>query len=58
MQKNHLSEQIIGNKYVGVETRRRILSSKQQHIALLSIVEPRSFEEYSKDEHWIKSMDE
>jgi hypothetical protein len=58
VQKNHLSEQIIGNKYVGVETRRRICSLKQQHLTLLFTVEPRIFEEANKDENWIKAMDE
>jgi hypothetical protein len=43
---------------VGVETRRRIHSPKQLHLALLSSIEPRRFEEYRKDELWIKSMDE
>jgi hypothetical protein len=58
VQKNHPSEQIIGNKYVGVETRRRVCSPKQQNLTLLSTIEPRSFEEASKDEHWVKAMDE
>jgi hypothetical protein len=58
VQKNHPSEQIIGNKDVRVETRRRIRSPKQQHLALLSTIEPSNFEEVSKDEHWIKDMDE
>jgi hypothetical protein len=49
--KNHPPEQIIGNKYVGVETRRRIISPEQQHLALLSTVEPNNFEEANKDEH-------
>jgi hypothetical protein len=58
VQKNHPPEQIIGNKDAGVETRRRIISPEQQHLALLSTVEPSSFEEANKDEHWIKAMDE
>jgi hypothetical protein len=58
VQKNHPSEQIIGNKDAGVETRRRICSPEQQHLALLSTIEPSSFEEANKDEHWIKAMDE
>jgi hypothetical protein len=56
--KNHPSEQIIGNKYAGVETRRRIRSSEQQHLSLLSTIEPSGFEEAKKDEHLIKTMDE
>jgi len=58
MKKNHPSEQIIENKDVGVETRRRICSPEQQHLTLLSTVERRIFEEAKKDEKWVKSMDE
>jgi hypothetical protein len=56
--KNHPSDQIIGNKDAGVETRRRICSPEQQHISLLSIIAPSSFEEASKDGYWVKDMDE
>jgi hypothetical protein len=58
VQKNHPLDQIIGNKDVGVETRRRICSPKQTHLALLSTIEPNFFEEASKDESWNKAMDE
>jgi hypothetical protein len=58
VQKNHPSEQIIGNKYAGVETRRRICSQEQQHLALLSTIGMSIFEEANKDEFWIKAMDE
>jgi hypothetical protein len=58
VQKNHPSYQIIINKDVGVETRRRICSLEQMHLALLSMIEPNSFEEASKNELWNKSMDE
>jgi hypothetical protein len=58
VQKNHPSDQIIGNKDVGVETRRRIRSPEQMHLELLSMIEPNSFEEVSKDEFWNKAMDE
>jgi hypothetical protein len=58
VQNNHPSEQIIGNKDAGGETRRKIHSPEQQHLALLSTFEPRSFEEANKDECWIKDMDE
>jgi hypothetical protein len=57
VQKNHPSYQIIGNKYAGVETRRRICSLEKQHLTLLSTVELRNFEEDSRDELWIKVMD-
>jgi hypothetical protein len=36
VQKNHPSNQIIRNKDVGFETRRRICSLEQLHLALLS----------------------
>jgi hypothetical protein len=56
--KNHPSDHIIGNKDAGVETRRRICSLEQTHLALLSTIEPNCFEEASKDEFWNKAMDE
>jgi hypothetical protein len=58
VQKNHPPEQIIGNKDAGVETQRKLCSPEQRHLALLSTVEPNSFEEANTDEHWIKAMEE
>jgi hypothetical protein len=58
VQKNHPSDQIIRNKDAGVETRRRIRSPEQTHLALLSTIEPDCFEEANKDEFWNKAMDE
>jgi hypothetical protein len=58
VQKNHPSDQIIGNKDAGVETRRRIRSPEQIHLAFSSTIEPNSFEEANKDEFWNKAMDE
>jgi transposase InsO family protein len=58
VQKNHPSDQIIGNKDAGVETRRRICSPEQTHLALTSTIEPTYFEEANKDEFWNKAMDE
>jgi transposase InsO family protein len=58
VQKNHPSDQIIGNKDAGVETRRKIRSPEQTHLALLSTIEPNCFEEANKDEFWNKAMDE
>jgi hypothetical protein len=58
VQKNHPSDQIIGNKDAGVETRRRICSPKQTHLALTYTIEPTYFEEASKDEFWNKAMNE
>jgi hypothetical protein len=40
VQKNHPSDQIIGNKDAGVETRRKIHSPEETHLALLSTIEP------------------
>jgi hypothetical protein len=57
VQKNHPSDQIIGNKDARVETRRRIRSPEQMHLAFLSTIEPNSFEEANKDELWNKAMD-
>ena len=51
-------DQISKNKDAGVETRRRICSPEQTHIALLSTIEPSSFEEASKDVFWNKAIDE
>ena len=58
VQKNHPSDQIIRKKDAGVETRRRIHSLEQIHLALLSTIEPNDFEEANKDEFWNKTMDE
>jgi hypothetical protein len=58
VQKNRSSDQIIRNKDAGVETRRRIHSPKQMHLALLYTIEPNSFEEASKDEFLDKAMNE
>jgi hypothetical protein len=58
VQKNHPSYLIIGNKDAGVETRRKIHSPEQTHLALLSTIEPNCFEEANKDEFWNKAMDE
>jgi hypothetical protein len=58
VQKNHRLDKIIRNKYAGVETRRRIRSPEQTHLALTSTIEPTYFEEASKDEFWKKAMDE
>jgi hypothetical protein len=58
VQKNHPSDQIIENKDAWVETKRRIRSPEQTHLALTSTIEPTYFEEASKDEFWNKAMDE
>jgi hypothetical protein len=58
VQKNNPPQQIIGNKDVGVETRRKLRSPEQRHLEFLSTVEPNNFEETSTNEHWIKAMEE
>jgi hypothetical protein len=58
IQQNHPLDHIIGNKDAQVETRRRVHSSEQLHLALLSSIEPNNFKESSKDEFWIKAMNE
>ena len=58
VQKNHPSDQIIGNKDAGVETRRKICSPEQTRLALLSTIEPNYFEEANKDEFCKKAMNE
>jgi hypothetical protein len=58
VQKKHPSDQIIGNKDAGIETRRKICSPKQTHLTLLSTIEPNCFEEANKDEFLNKAMDE
>ena len=59
IKKNHPKSQIIGYKNEGVKTRRKLLKeSKQSHIAFLSMLEPKNFNEASEDKNWIKAMNE
>jgi hypothetical protein len=40
-----------------VQTRRRIIKdAEQSHIAFISVVEPKNFNEVSKDVNWLTSM--
>jgi hypothetical protein len=58
-QKNHPASQIIGEKEKSVQTKRRIIKkTKQSHIAFMSMVEPKNFNEASKDDHWVKAMND
>jgi FtsZ-interacting cell division protein YlmF len=58
-QKNNPASQIIGEKDKGVQTRRRIINDiEQSHIAFISMVEPKNFNEASKYVNWVKSMNE
>ena len=57
--KNHASDQMIGDKEVGIGTgRRRSGRNEQVHFSLLSTTEPRTFAEASTDEQWVKAMEE
>jgi hypothetical protein len=59
IQKSHPSSQIIGEKDKGVKTRRKLIkTTEQSHIALISILEPKNFNEANKDDHWVKAMNE
>jgi len=57
--KNHPESQIIGDKNEGVQTRRKLLKNPEQsHIAFLSMLEPKNFNEASEDKDWSKAMNE
>ena len=55
VQKNHPESQIMGDKNIGVKTRRQLPDVEQ---ALLSIVEPKNFTEANKSDEWVKAMNE
>jgi FtsZ-interacting cell division protein YlmF len=58
-QKNHPASHLIGEKDKGVQTRRRIIkNTEQSHIAFISMVEPKNFNEASEDVNWLKSINE
>lgn len=59
VQRNHPQEQIIGDRTAGVQTRRKLASASDQvHLCLISKFEPKTYIEASKDELWIKAMEE
>ena len=55
VQKDHPETKIIDDKDVGVSTRRKLLFNEQ---ALLSVLERKNFTEASKNDEWIKAMNE
>jgi hypothetical protein len=58
-QKNHPRSQIIGEKDKGVQTRRKIIkNTEQSHISFISMLEPKNFNEDSKDDHWVNAMND
>jgi FtsZ-interacting cell division protein YlmF len=55
VQKNHPESQILGDKDKGVQTRRKLIkASEQSQIDFISMIEPKSFNEASEDDSWIK----
>eukprot|EP00253_Pinus_taeda_P026865 PITA_26865 len=56
-QKNHPEAQILGEKGVGVQTRRSIVEDSS-YLALLSSTEPQNVNEACRDECWNKAMNE
>jgi len=57
VQKNHPETQILGQKEVGVQTRRTV-SEASSYLTLLSSTEPQNVSEACKDECWVKAMNE
>jgi hypothetical protein len=54
-----ITNQIIGDINEGVQTRRKLIKdTDQSHVAFLSMIEPTNFEEASKEEDWIRAMNE
>jgi uncharacterized protein YdaT len=59
IQKNHPASQIIGEKHKGVQTRRKLIKNTEHtHIAFISKLEPKNFNEDNKDDHWVKAMND
>ena len=57
VQKNHPESQILGDKEVGVQTRRTLFGTSS-YLALISTIQPQNVNQASKDECWVKAMDE
>jgi hypothetical protein len=59
IQNNHPASQIIGGKDKGVQTRRKLIkNTDQSHMAFISMLEPKNFNEARKDDLWVKSMND
>jgi hypothetical protein len=59
IQKNHPASPIIGEKDKGVQTRRKLIkNTEQSHIAFISMLEQKNFNEASKYDHWVKAMND
>eukprot|EP00253_Pinus_taeda_P014189 PITA_14189 len=57
VQKNHPETQILGQKEVGVQTRRTITEASS-YLAFLSSAEPQNVSEACKNECWVKALNE
>ena len=58
-QKNHPKDQIIGDKSVGVQTRRQLAEqTKEVYLVMLSQIEPNNFDEAIKEKNWVNDMNE
>jgi hypothetical protein len=57
-EKSSTINKLLGINMQELKPEEEYFHQEQQHLALLSTVEPSSFEEANKDEHWIKAMDE
>lgn len=59
VQKHHFKNQIIEDKTKAVQTRRKIVKAQEQaNYCFLSMTQPKTYEEASKDESWVKAMEE
>jgi hypothetical protein len=57
IQKNHPASKIIGERDKGLHTGRKLIkTTEQSHRALISMLEPKNLNEASKDDHWVKAM--
>lgn len=58
VQKSNIKEHIFGDKNKGVQTRRLEEISEHTNYCFVSQVEPKTYADVSKDESWIKAMEE
>jgi hypothetical protein len=59
IQKNNLASQIIGENDKGVQTGRKLIkNTEQSHMAFISMMEPKNFNEAGKDDLWVKEMND
>ena len=58
--KKYPQQQFIGDKDVGIETKRRKLENTLEEVnfSLLFAVEPNCFKEVKSNEHWINEIEE